>query len=177
MKKLITALSLATLLVACGSKQDKVAAENAKLQAYKDSLRLATDTAGLAQYQQWKAQHELSDPSEYNQTNQNNAATAPETRTVVKYVPVSKTKSSSRSKSYGSGSMSSTSGNTAKAPAKKGWSKAAKGAAIGGGAGAVVGAVVNKKSRVAGGVIGGAVGAGVGYGIGRHMDKKDGRKQ
>ncbi|MBD0365618.1 MAG: hypothetical protein ICV53_05875, partial [Flavisolibacter sp.] len=104
MKKLITALSLATLLVACGSKQDKVAADNAKLQAYKDSLRLATDTAGLAQYQQWKAQHELSDPSEYNQNNNNlnNAATAPETRTVVKHVPVpvSKTKSStSRSKS------------------------------------------------------------------------------
>lgn len=63
----------------------------------------------------------------------------------------------------------------AKAPEKKGWSKAAKGAVIGAGSGAVIGAVINKRNRAVGGVVGAVIGGGVGYGIGRGMDKKDGR--
>lgn len=72
-------------------------------------------------------------------------------------------------------SMTDETRNTAKAPVKKGWSKAAKGTAIGAGGGAILGAVINKKNRAIGAAIGGVLGGGIGYGIGRHLDKKDGR--
>jgi Glycine zipper len=121
------------------------------------------DTAGLAQYKAWKAQNELAVVNQSTQT----SSTAPATRTVVKYVPV---------RSYSSsGSMSSSSSNTARASQKKGWSKSAKGAVIGGVAGAAGGAIINKKNRGLGAVIGGVIGAAGGYGIGRGMDKRDGR--
>ena len=53
----------------------------------------ATDTAGLTQFQQWKAQNELGTTQQ-----QTNAAATPQTRTVVKYYPV---KSATRSSSSG----------------------------------------------------------------------------
>jgi hypothetical protein len=177
MKRMLPILILVTVLAvaftACNSRQD-TAAEQAKFQAYKDSLNYATDTSGLAKYQAWKAQHELADISEYGKTTSPAVATAPVRKVIRTYVPVSRTTRSSSS-SANSGSMTSESSNTAETVQKKGWSKAAKGAAIGGGAGAVIGAVLNKKNRVLGGVLGGVVGAGVGYGLGRGMDKKDGR--
>lgn len=112
------------------------------------------DTAGLAQFQAWKAMNESM------ATNQ-----AYTTNTAVK-----RTSSSSSNKS---GSMNTASTNNAKT--KKGWSKAAKYSVIGGAGGAVLGAVINKRNRVAGGVIGGVLGGGIGYGIGRSKDKKEGR--
>lgn len=183
MKRMLPILILVTVLAvaftACNSRQD-AAAEQARFQAYKDSLNYATDTSGLAKYQAWKAQHELADINQYGQCTSTPAvATAPATKVIRTYVPVYRTSKSSSSvsssNSSNSGSMTSESSNTAETVQKKGWSKAAKGAAIGGGAGAVIGAVLNKNNRVLGGVIGGAVGAGVGYGLGRSMDKKDGR--
>lgn len=124
------------------------------------------DTVGYAQFQQWKAQNELA------ATNQNlNDQNSQPTRTIVKYVPARNT----RSNSSGNGNMNSSSNNTAKAPERKGMSKAAKGAVIGGVAGAGAGAVINKKNRAVGAVVGGVLGAGAGYGIGRSKDKKDGR--
>ena len=118
----------------------------------------APDTVGYGQFQQWKAQNEL--------VTSTNNQTAQPTKTIVKYVPA---------KSTSSGSMNSSSSNTAKAAEKKGWSKAAKGAVIGGVGGAAAGAVINKKNRAVGAVVGGVLGAGAGYGIGRSKDKKDGR--
>ena len=181
MKRMLPILILVTILAvaftACNSRQDATA-EQARFQAYKDSLNYATDTSGLAKYQAWKAQHELADINQYGQSTSTPAVAAAPAKKVIKtYVPVYKTSksSSSTSSSTNSGSMTSESSNTAETVQKKGWSKAAKGAAIGGGAGAVIGALLNKKNRVLGGVIGGAVGAGVGYGLGRSMDKKDGR--
>ena len=109
---------------------------------------MKVDAAELAQYQAWKAENE---------------------KPVVQKTPVR------RSVNYQSPKMVSQSENPAKAPEKKGWSKAAKGAVIGGGSGAVLGAVINKRNRAIGAVIGGVIGGGVGYGIGRGMDKKDGR--
>jgi hypothetical protein len=168
MKRILSFFTVAAIVTACNNTSQADVA-NAKLQAYKDSVRMAADTVGLAQYQQWKAQNELANPNEY----QNNLAAAPAARTVV-YVPQKATRtstSSRRSTTSQSGNMNSQSSNTAMR--KKGWSKAAKGAAIGAGSGAVIGAVVNKKNRVAGGVVGGVIGAAGGYGIGRHMYKKD----
>ena len=46
-------------MAACNSNQDKIMAESAKLKSYQDSVRLAADTAGLAEYQAWKMQNEL----------------------------------------------------------------------------------------------------------------------
>jgi cobalamin biosynthesis Mg chelatase CobN len=171
MKKIFSFLSIAVILVvfitACNSNTKAEADSLAKLRAYQDSVKLAADTAGLAQFQAWKAQNELTEEEMYGP---NSASTAAASRS---YAPV-RTRSSSASRS--SGSRSSSSGNTASAPAKKkGWSKAAKGAAIGGAAGAIGGAIINKRNRVVGGVVGGIIGAGVGYGIGRSKDKKDGR--
>ncbi len=194
MKQVLSIFTIAAVMVACNSNKDSkeaVAAENAKLQAYKDSVRLATDTAGLAQYRTWKMQNELSNPNEYDP---NNAATAttttstttketntekPSHKTSKSYASTTKRstthKTSSGSGTYDEGNMSSSSGHTAETNTKKGWSKAAKGAAIGAGSGAVLGAIINKNNRAVGGVVGGVIGGGVGYGIGRSKDKKDGR--
>jgi hypothetical protein len=157
-------------VTACTSKTDPNAVAEARLAAYKDSMRKVSDTAGLAQFQSWKAQNELAEVQYDEQTVQYAAAAPVKKRS---YAPARKiTRSSSASRNNG-GSMNSESSNTAMR--KKGWSKAAKGTAIGTAGGAVVGAVINKKNRVVGGVVGGVLGAGVGYGIGRAKDKKDGR--
>lgn len=170
MKKILSVLSIvmiATLIVACNSNNRSEADAVARLKAYQDSVKFSADTAGLSQFQAWKAQNELTEEEMYGETNPAMAATnnnAPRT--------AARKTSSTRSSS---GTRTSSSGNTASAPARKKISKAAKGAAIGGVGGAVAGAVINKRNRVVGGVVGGVIGAGVGYGIGRSKDKKDGR--
>ncbi|HEX2606736.1 MAG TPA: YMGG-like glycine zipper-containing protein [Flavisolibacter sp.] len=163
MKRFIPFFMAASFMVACNSAPRVDASTMTK-------PINPVDTAGLAQYQAWKAQNELIQANQYGEAEQL-TATAPQT-TQRSTAPVRRASSSSSGRSR-TVSNTSSSSNTAKA--KKGWSKAAKGAAIGGGAGAVIGAVINKKNRVAGGIIGGVLGAGVGYGIGRSKDKKDGR--
>jgi hypothetical protein len=172
MKKVLPIIAIAGLFTfsACTSTTDPKADTQAQLQAFKDSVRMAADTAGLAEYQQWKAQNELGEQPQYNDQTANYAAAAAPVRRTTKS---STARRSSSGSSNSGGTMNSESSNTA--AKKKGWSKAAKGAAIGTAGGAVIGAVVNKKNRVVGGVVGGVIGGGVGYGIGRGMDKKDGR--
>lgn len=126
-----------------------------------NSTKLATDTTGLADYQAWKAQNEL--------TGQNTEAQEEnKSSTTVK-------KSTSVKSENTSTSTTSTNNSSSGTTQKKGWSKTAKGAVIGGVVGATTGAVVNKKNRAAGAVIGGVIGAGTGAVIGNEMDKKDGR--
>ena len=176
MKKLLSIFSIAAVMTACTTNADKVAAENARLQSFRDSVRLAADTAGLADYRSWKAQREITmEQDMYNE--QPAVAAAPGAVAQRTYAPARRKTSTARrntaSRSGGGGSMASTSTNTARQ--KKGISKAAKGAIIGGAGGAVAGAVINKKNRAVGAVIGGVLGAGGGYVIGRGKDKKDGR--
>ena len=170
MKKILFLLSItvitAFLITACNSNNRAEADAVAKLKAYQDSVKFSADTAGLAQFQAWKAQNELTD-EEMLGANTPSAASGNATQRPA----ATRTRSVSRS----TGSRSSSSGNTASAPARKKVSKAAKGAVIGGVGGAVAGAIINKRNRVVGGVVGGVIGAGVGYGIGRSKDKKDGR--
>ena len=172
MKKILFLLTItvltAVLITACNSNGKAEADAVAKLKAYQDSVKFSADTAGLAQFQAWKAQNELTD-SEMLEDNVPAVAAGGATQRSV----ATRTRSSSASRS--SGTRTSSSGNTASAPARKKVSKAAKGAVIGGVGGAVAGAIINKKNRVVGGVVGGVIGAGVGYGIGRSKDKKDGR--
>ncbi len=128
MKKILSIISFASVMAACSSNTKSTEAEvAAKVAAYKDSMRMVADTAGLAQYQAWKAQNELADANQYN-----NAQFASATPSRIS-TPARKV-SSSRSVNRSSGNMNSESSNTAKR--KKGWSKAAKGAAIGAGSGA-----------------------------------------
>jgi hypothetical protein len=178
MKKILSIVSVAAItLTACTSKQGTLSAEQ-QLQAYKDSIRMAADTAGLAEFRQWKAYNELANTAPYQDMQYAAAAAAPVARA---YAPARRSTSSARRSSGYSSSRSRSSGggysnSTASYPAKKkGWSKAAKGAVIGGAGGAIAGAVINKRNRAVGAVVGGIVGGGGGYILGRQMDKRDGR--
>lgn len=174
MKRLLSVLSIAAVMAACNHPRTGI---DSFVVSPNDKAPATTiDTTGLAQFQAWKAQHELANVNTYRLADQAIAAAPKKAYTAAHKTAKSHTAAyTHRHATNASGTMTSESGNTAKAPVKKGWSKAAKGAAIGGGSGAVIGAVVNKKNRAAGAVIGGVVGGGVGYGIGRSMDKKDGR--
>ena len=185
MKKILSIVSAvaisAVTLTACSSNSGSLSAEQ-QLQAYKDSIKLAADTAGLAEFRQFKAYNELAAQQPYQQMEYAPvAAAAPVARSYASAPRRSYSSSSrrssgysgSRSRSYGGGGYSNS---TASYPAKKkGWSKAAKGAVIGGAGGAIAGAVINKKNRAVGAVVGGILGGGGGYVIGRQMDKRDGR--
>ena len=171
MKQILATIAIAaTTLTACTSNNGQADAA-AQLQAFKDSLKLSADTAGLAQFQAMKAANELGNTVQYNDPALYAAAPAAVAAAPVRKSPARAT-TSRRSNTYQGGTASSTSSNAAK---KKGWSKAAKGTVIGAGTGAVLGAVINKRNRVVGGVIGGVAGGAVGYGLGRGMDKRDGR--
>ena len=172
MKKILFALSTVAVMASCSDNNPRPAAQTQAL--------TPADTAGLAQFQAWKAQKELAVANQLAQQNQLAAQQQP-TREIIRervvYVnqPSSRRSSSStarRSSSGSSGTYSSGSSQTAK---KKGWSKAAKGAVIGGAGGAVAGAIINKRNRAAGAVIGGVIGGAGGYIFGRSQDKKDGR--
>jgi len=154
-KMMIPVFAFAVTMTACNTTPDTGMTQKA--------IQPAVDTAGLAEFQAWKAQNELVN------TQQNDAMQP--TREVVKYYPVS----SARRSSGVSRSSSGSSGTGTTTTRKKGWSSAAKGAVIGGVAGAAGGAIINKKNRALGGVVGGVLGAGAGYGIGRSIDKKNGR--
>ncbi|MCU7547569.1 glycine zipper domain-containing protein [Chitinophagaceae bacterium LB-8] len=165
MKQILAALSIAVVMTACSNNPSTDTTKSVS----------TVDTAGLAEFQAFKQQAAMM--KMYEMQNMNAGLVAPQASTAAySSAPVRRTSSrsySSRSNGYQSGSMSSSSGNTAKA--RRGWSKAAKGAVIGGATGAVAGAVINKKNRAVGAVIGGVLGAGGGYAIGRGMDKRDGR--
>ncbi|HEX6334989.1 MAG TPA: glycine zipper 2TM domain-containing protein [Flavisolibacter sp.] len=166
MKKAFGIFTIAAVMVACNS-----APKTADMTATQPVPAITTDTAGLAQFQAWKAQNELALMNQYMNPEAPVAAAAP---TVRRSGGATSTRSTSTARRSGSGTSGSA-GSTSTASAKKGWSKAAKGAVIGGVAGGAAGAVINKKNRVAGGVIGAVIGAGGGYVIGRQMDKRDGR--
>ncbi len=192
MKKIIPIFSIAVVMAACTSNPKENTSPVISSQVEQQAPVFNPDTVGLAQFQQWKAQHELAAVEEYNQPAHYATAAPVKVIKKVAHVPVRKTVvsapapakstaeantsvSSPGADTKESGAMSTESSETAKAPEKKGWSKTAKGTAIGAGAGAAAGAIIFKKNRAAGAVIGGVVGGAVGYGIGRDMDKKDDR--
>jgi hypothetical protein len=152
----VTAILVAMMAVmtSCGNKKTEIGDK---------SVMMPVDTAGLAQFQAWKAQQNQLALATIAAPAKSVATSSPARRTVKSSAGTTKTGSMSTSTQY---------------PAKtkpKGWSKAAKGAAIGAAGGAVAGAVINKRNRAVGAAIGGVAGGVIGYGVGRHMDKKDGR--
>src|SRR5215217_4148166 len=110
MKRILSIFSIAAVMAACNSDQDKIMAESAKLKQYQDSVRLAADTAGLADFQSWKMQNELNNQDLDAQT----AAVATAAPVTRSYAPArratsSRSYSSTRSSgSSGSGSVAST---------------------------------------------------------------------
>jgi hypothetical protein len=175
MKKTLSVVAIAAVMVACNSNPQQQGIGAAA------SVVSAADTAGLAEYKAWKTQKDLAEFTAYQQSQNaiayNSIERKPAVSTPVKKssAPVKKVKAKTSTAKSGSGTSSTTTSYPAKAPEKKGWSKAAKGTAIGAGGGAILGAVINKRNRAVGAVIGGVAGGAVGYGIGRHIDKKDGR--
>ncbi len=113
-----------------------------------------SDTAGLAQFNEWKAMEAQALLAKNNKVAY---AASRKAAPAVNYSNKSETT------------------NQAKVEKKKGWSKAAKYAAIGTAGGGILGAVINKKDPVKGAVIGAVVLGGGGYVLGRSKDKKDGR--
>src|SRR3982750_304499 len=107
MKRILPVFAIAVAMTACNTTPSTDTTQKA--------IQPAADTAGLAQFQAWKAQNELVSTSENTA-----AASQPKTKTVVKYVPVSSARRSTASSSSGSGT--STSSGTATAAKKKGWS-------------------------------------------------------
>ena len=162
MKKLLPLFSILFIVI-------MMAACNSKPQADANNGQAMTsaDTIGLAEFQKWKTQNELKDPTVYYQQGNETVASQPVRRITRSYTPVRK--------SSVSNSMNSVAQYPAKTSVKKGWSRKAKGAVIGGGGGAIIGALVNKNNRLVGGALGGALGAGLGYVIGNELDKKHGR--
>lgn len=158
MKRMIPVFVLAASMVACNT--------NPNVDSAQKTIPQTIDTAGYAQFQAWKAQNELANTAAYNANGPVTSQPQTQTKTIVKYYPVSSARRSSGSSSAGSGTTASR---------KRGWSSAAKGAVIGGVAGAAGGAIINRKNRALGGVVGGILGAGAGYGIGRGIDKRNGR--
>lgn len=151
MKRMLPLLSvlfiLSVLLYACGSKTPLPA-----------TVQQMQDTTGMAEFTSWKKQQEFAEQFALYQ--QQHART-------------NRSKTSQSVASQQTRALSQTTSYPAKAPEKKGWSKAAKGTVIGAASGAVLGAVIAKKNRALGAVIGGVAGGGIGYGVGRHLDKKD----
>ncbi|HYO22005.1 MAG TPA: glycine zipper domain-containing protein [Flavisolibacter sp.] len=178
MKRILFALSTVAVMASCSNDNQRTAAQT-------QTIIPPADTAGLAQFQAWKAQNELAVANQLAQQNQ--VVAEQSVREVVRervvYVdrPTTTRRSSSGSTARRSSSGSSGSSNSGTASTgtttqqKKGWSKTAKGAVIGGAGGAVLGAVINKRNRAAGAVIGGVLGGAAGAVIGRGQDKKDGR--
>jgi hypothetical protein len=195
MKKLLPFLSAALVLAACNSTPKESAVAGVV------QPQINPDTVGLAQYQDWKAQHELSPVAEEKpevvryvaapakqQTRRTYNAPA-RAAVVQKSAPVVQEENSRSSETRDSGGSgpAASSGDGKEATAgtgtqeevkeeKKGMSNATKGAVIGGAAGTAAGAIIFKKNRVVGGVVGAVVGAAVGYGVGKAKDKKEAQK-
>lgn len=146
MKKLLLSVSVVASLAIL------VAACNTNPMSTQPVLNI--DTAGLAQFNVWKAMEAQALVAKQNQA------------------AYEAGRKSAQVKTY---SMKSESTNEAKVAKKKGWSKSAKYGVIGAAGGGILGAVINKKNRVAGGIIGAVVLGGGGYIFGRSQDKKDGR--
>ena len=163
MKKLLSILAFASIVVACSSNNKTEAdlkAKNDSMKMIKDSLRIDSFQRASAAIEEQKLIEEK-EAKEAEQAAVLAAAARRSTRSTntVRYV----------------NSPSSTSTATTQSQ-KKGMSSAAKGTLIGAGAGAVTGILVDKKNA-RGAIIGGVLGAGTGYVIGRGKDVKSGRVQ
>lgn len=104
MKKLIPFLALAVIAIvfaACHSNSAKDLNSTSDVNRY--------DTVGLAQFQAWKAQNELTPVSQYP----GNLSGATVKKTIVYYVPAKTSHHKTVSRNYNSGSYSSSSSNTA----------------------------------------------------------------
>src|SRR5438093_1877092 len=161
MKKVLSLLSIAAVLAACNNdvKDAKTGTGSSAVPSVSGQVSsFNPDTAGLAQFQQWKAQqNQQAEVKKYNRPVRYTTAVAPLKKSKKAYqetvpAPVHSTSEStpayptdtlaSRSSSHRistdsttTEAMSTETSNAAKAPVKKGWSKAAKGTAIGAGSG------------------------------------------
>ncbi len=202
MKRFIPILPLAFLITACTSSPEK--SETQTLQSVQQNAA-SIDTAGLAQFQAWKAQNELAAAAPVQQVQQPEEQV--KTVTVIREVRVPQPAPTVRkpvkqqqpspapqqqapqpepevTPSAGNGDVASNTGSAtvgegsqSQEGAKEGgWNNSKKGAVIGAAGGAVIGAVINKKNRAVGAVIGGVLGGAAGYGLGKNKDNKEAKQ-
>src|SRR5690348_8919903 len=85
MKRVLPFLSIAILMAACNNKDKESTTQTAQ-------PAVTVDTTGFAQYQMWKAQHELSNAQDYQQQPQQEVAQAPAQQVKIIRVPVEHTR-------------------------------------------------------------------------------------
>jgi hypothetical protein len=150
MKRVLVALSIASVFAACSGKQNETV--------------VVIDTTSIKQRAVQDEQARVK--AEKEEQARIAAARRSAARTSPTYYSTPAVGSSAAPVSSGSGSA---------VQEKQGMRSSTKGALIGAGAGAIAGGIIGK--NVKGAVIGGVVGAGTGYVIGRAKDKKTGRVQ
>src|SRR5688572_23967317 len=97
MKKILPVVALAGFMVACNNPRPDARVESAQ-------NTVILDTAGLAQFQAWKAQNEMAQYQQFGE--QNNAAASAPVRQYASSSPSRRTTSTAR-RSSGSGSTAS----------------------------------------------------------------------
>ena len=143
MKTVLSFITIAAVVTACNSNPQTT---QQTLPAASTVIMLK-DTTGLAEFQAWKAYQADKAATDYNN---HLAATA---KPVRKYASARPVKAKAKPVVTKSETLSTEAAYPAKAPEKKGWSKAAKGAAIGGAVGGPVGAVVGGAAGATGGAV------------------------
>ncbi len=154
MKRVLVALSIASVFAACTGKPKETA--------------VLIDTTAIKQRAVADEQARIKAEKEENERAV--AARKAATRKARSSAPVYYTPSNVGSSAN---PVSTGSGTAVTQPAKQGMSSRTKGALIGGAGGAIAGGIIGK--NIKGAVIGGAVGAAGGYIIGRKKDKNTGR--
>lgn len=160
MKKLLSILAIASMMVACNNAKTDDQVRAAK-QAAIDSMNMVQ-----AQQQQAEADRQRIIDS-MNMVAASRPAKVVEHRTTVV-----------RSSESGHAAYSepATTTTTTTETKKKGWTGATKGAIIGAGAGAITGAMVDGR-KGEGAIVGGLLGAGAGAATGAIIDKEKKKKQ
>jgi hypothetical protein len=147
MKRVLVALSIASVFAACSGKQNETV--------------VVIDTTSIKQRAVQDEQARVKAEKEEQ------ARIAAARRSAARTSPTYSTPA------VGSSAAPVASGSGSAVQEKQGMKSSTKGALIGAGAGAIAGGIIGK--NVKGAVIGGVVGAGTGYVIGRSKDKKAGR--
>ena len=155
MKKILLALSISTVFIACKNKTIE---------------SLETNPAVMTAYTPMYESNASTDKTDMTKVAEMGKVTP------VRKAPVATNNNNSSSNSTASATSANGTATTATAK-KKGWSHRAKGAAVGAGSGAIIGAIANKNNRGVGAIVGGLIGAASGYVIGNEVDRKKAKNQ
>src|SRR5690349_13471339 len=107
MKKLLPFLGLTLLMAACNTTPE---VQTSAAPSAQQTITMP-DTTGIAAFNAWKAQNELTNMNAYKQPQQSQQAPVEKIRTIVKYIPVARS-AQSKPVASASSNSSSSSGNS-----------------------------------------------------------------